>query len=71
MQFKVSEPKKAVMHDALLVPKLNCNLFSVRKATLKGYIWRFGCTKCWIRGEQGKLFGMGTSGMYDRGSGNG
>ena len=35
MQFKVSDNKKAVLYDVLLVPKLVCNLFSVRAATRK------------------------------------
>ena len=38
MTFNVSKPKKAVMYNVLYVPKLACNLFSVRAAAelLKG-----------------------------------
>ena len=32
MLIKVSYPKKAVVHQVLYVPKLACNLFSVRAA---------------------------------------
>ena len=32
MTFKVSDPKRAVLEQVLYVPKLACNLFSVRAA---------------------------------------
>ncbi len=35
MLLKVSNSKKAMMYDALHVPKLACNLFSVRAAVKK------------------------------------
>ena len=36
MLFPGTEAKKAVLHDVLYVPKLTCNLFSVRAAVAKG-----------------------------------
>ena len=35
MVFKMSKPKKVTMHNVLYVPKLACNLFSVRAAAAK------------------------------------
>ena len=60
MLFKVSNPKRAVMYNVLYVPKLACNLFSVRAAASKGNIVRFGRSRCWIRDQEGKLHGMGS-----------
>ena len=60
MTFKVSKPKKAVMYNVLYVPKLACNLFSVRAAAVKGNFVKFGCTRCWIKNEKGELCGMGS-----------
>lgn len=60
MTFKVSSPKRAVMYDVLYVPKLACNLFSVRTAARKGNIVKFGRSRCWIRDQTGKLYGMGS-----------
>ena len=60
MLFKVSKSKKAVMYDVLHVPKLTCNLFSVRAAARKGNTVKFGQFKCWIRGSDGSLKGMGS-----------
>ena len=57
MLFKVSEPKKSVMYEVLYVPKLACNLFSVRAAASKG---KFGKVRCWIRDSKGILRGMGS-----------
>lgn len=48
------------MHDDLFVPKLACNLFSVRAAISKGNTVKFGEMKCWIRDTDGKLVGMGS-----------
>ena len=59
MLFKISDPKKCVMHQVLYVPKLACNLFSVRAASSKGNIVKFGATKCWIRSRSGSLQGIG------------
>ncbi len=53
MQFKVSDPKRCVMYQVLYVPKLACNLFSVRAAASIGNFLKFGKSKC------GRLLGMG------------
>ena len=34
--FKVSDPQKGVLYNVLYVPKLTCNLFSVKAAVAKG-----------------------------------
>ena len=60
MLFKVNNTKKAVMYDVLHVPKLACNLFSVRAAAKKGNTIKFGQSRCWIRGSKGTLQGMGS-----------
>ena len=60
MLFKVSNSKRSVMHDVLHVPKLSCNLFSVRAAAKRGNTVKFGQSKCWIRGPKGTLQGMGS-----------
>ena len=60
MLFKASESKRATMNSVLYVPKLACNLFSVRAAASKGNVVKFGPTKCWIRRRDGKLLGMGS-----------
>ena len=60
MLFKVSDPKQSVLHHVLYVPKLACNLFSVRAAAVKGNIVQFGHSRCWIRDGNGKLHGMGS-----------
>ena len=60
MLFKVSDPKKAVVHQVLYVPKLACNLFSVRAAAARGNVVKFSQSKCWIRDRDGKLRGMGS-----------
>ena len=60
MLFKVSDPKQAVLYDVLYVPKLACNLFSVRAAASKGNTVRFEQSKCWIRHKTGRLEGMGS-----------
>ena len=60
MLFKVSDSKRAVMYNVLYVPKLACNLFSVRAAAGKGNIVKFGRSRCWIRDRNGKLYGMGS-----------
>ena len=39
--FKVSNSKRAVMYDVLHVPKLACNLFSVRAAAKRGNTVKF------------------------------
>ena len=60
MQFKVSDPKRCVMYGVLYIPKLACNLFSVRAAASKGNVVKFGSTKCWIRNSKGNLCSMGS-----------
>lgn len=60
MLFKMSDPKRAVLYDVLYVPKLACNLFSVRAAVSKGNTVRFEQSKCWIRRRTGRLEGMGS-----------
>ena len=60
MTFKVSDPKRAVLEQVLYVPKLACNLFSVRAAVSRGNVVQFGHTRCWIRGVRRKLLGMGS-----------
>ena len=52
--------QRSIIHDALFVPKLTCNLFSVRAAATKGNRVNFGEKKCWIRNNKGKLCGMGS-----------
>ena len=47
------------MCNALYVPNLACNLFSVRATTAKGNAVKFGETKCWIRSRKSILLGMG------------
>ena len=48
MEFKVSQPRKSVMHRVMYVPKLARNLFSVRAATTRGNMVKFGHSRCWI-----------------------
>ena len=48
------------VHDVLYVPKLTCNLFSVRAAVAKGNAVEFGPNKCCIWDENGKLRGKGS-----------
>ena len=46
MIFIMSKPKKVTMRNALYIPDLACNLFSVRAATAKGNTVKFGNTRC-------------------------
>lgn len=48
------------IENVLYVPKLSCNLFSVKSATNKGKVVQFGHSKCWIRDANGKLCGTGS-----------
>ena len=59
MLFEVSDSKRAVIYDVLHVPRLSCNLFSVRAAAKRGNTVKFGQSRCWIRGPKGTLQGMG------------
>ena len=52
--------QRSIIHDALFVPKLTCNLLSVRAAAAKGNQVKFGEKKCWIRNNKGKLCGNGS-----------
>eukprot|EP00795_Rhopilema_esculentum_P015799 gene15799-biopygen5210 len=47
------------MDNIFYVPKLACNLFSVRAVTQKGLIVQFGHTCCWIKDSDGKAVGKG------------
>lgn len=47
------------MYNVLYVPRLACNLFSVRTAADKGNVIKFGRSKRWIH-RAGKLYGMGS-----------
>ena len=42
------------------VPKLACNLFSIRAAVARGNTVKFGTTKCWIQDSEGILRGVGS-----------
>ena len=46
------------MYNALYVPKLTCNLFTIKAAATKENSVNFGNSKCWIRNRNGKLLGM-------------
>ena len=48
MLFPGTEAKKAVLYDVLYVPKLTCNLFSVRAAVAKGNAVEFSPNDCCI-----------------------
>ena len=60
MLFPGTETKKAVLYNVLYVPKLTCNLFSVRAAVAKGNAVEFDLNHCCIWDENGKLRGMGS-----------
>ena len=56
---ETSEGKKTTMMGGVLyVPKLACNLFSVRAVTQKGQIVQFGQNVCWIK-CRGKVLAKG------------
>lgn len=59
MLFKVSDPRQVELSGVLYVPKLTCNLFSVRAAASKGNTVKLEMSKCWIRSKTGRLKGMG------------
>ena len=60
MRFDKGSIKKGVLYNVLYVPKLTCNLFSVRAAIAKGNVLKFDRNKCWIRDSKGVLRGLGT-----------
>jgi hypothetical protein len=47
------------MSSVLYVPKLACNLFSVRAVTQKGLVVQFGHSCCWIKDSAGRVVGKG------------
>ena len=59
MLFKTSAPKRASLNKVLHVPKLACNLFSIRAAASNGNGVKFNDSKCWIRQTIGELRSMG------------
>ena len=60
MCFKVSDPKLAIMYKVHYVPKVTCNLLSVRATAQQEKLVKFGLSKCWIRNKDGDLLGMGS-----------
>ena len=59
MVFKVSRSKPATMYDVLHVPKLACNLFSVRAATKRGNQIKFGQRNAGFETEMGNCMEWG------------
>ena len=59
MLFKSKMSYQAVLYNVLYVPKLACNLFSVKAATEKGKVVQFGHSRCWIKDKRGTLRGTG------------
>ena len=55
MVFKMSKAKKITMHNVLYVPKLGCNLFSMRAAAAKGNTVNFGNTVVGLVTETGNF----------------
>ena len=60
MIFDDSKPKRSIMYQVLYVPKLSCNLFSIRAAVARGNTVKFGTSKCWIQDSKGIIRGMGS-----------
>ncbi|KAL5515273.1 hypothetical protein EMCRGX_G000418 [Ephydatia muelleri] len=60
MVFKRCEREKVTMYDVLYVPKLACNLFSVRAAAAKGNTVKFDDSGCCIWDRRGNLLGTGS-----------
>lgn len=60
MHFKDCKSKPCVIYKALYVPKLTCNLFSVRAAADKGKSVKFSNDKCFIYNRAGDVCGTGT-----------
>jgi hypothetical protein len=59
MKFETGMPKCRVLHNVLYVPKLTCNLFSIRAATSNNVTVNFQENECWIQEKNGNLLGMG------------
>ena len=57
---EATEPKRAVLYNVLYVPKLTCNLFSVRAAVSMGNAVEIGPKQCCIYDENGELRGIGS-----------
>ena len=60
MYFKMRQSKNVTMYNALYVPKLTCNLFSVRATAARGNSVSFGDTQCVVCDRHGKLLGNGS-----------
>uniref|UniRef100_A0A1X7U1E6 CCHC-type domain-containing protein n=1 Tax=Amphimedon queenslandica TaxID=400682 RepID=A0A1X7U1E6_AMPQE len=60
LKFQISRPKRGIMYNVMYIPKLACNLFSVRAVANCGNTIRFGKTNCHIPDSKGKLVGMGS-----------
>ena len=60
MQLKECEPNECMIYKVLQVPKLACNLFSVRAAASKGKSAKFCDDKCWIYNRAGNVSGTGS-----------
>ena len=58
MLFDDEKPKMSIMYHVLYVPKLACNLFSIRAAVARGNTVKFDTTKCWIHDSEGVLRGV-------------
>ena len=60
MQLEKCRPKESMIYKVLHVPKLACNLFSVRAAASRGKPVKFSDAKCWIYNRAGNICGMGS-----------
>ena len=52
--------KTTMIGGVLYVPKLACNLFSVRAVTQKGHIVQFGQNCCWVKNSRGTVIARGS-----------
>ncbi|MCY3928487.1 MAG: GAG-pre-integrase domain-containing protein, partial [Acidobacteria bacterium] len=59
MTLENGKPRSVTMCNALYVPKLTCNLFSVRATVMKGNKMKFENGSCWIYDRNGILLGTG------------
>ena len=60
MQLRDCEPNECMIYKVLHVPKLACNLFSVRAAASRGKSVKFSDNKCWIYNRAGNVCGIGS-----------
>ena len=60
MQLEKCRPKESMIYKVLHVPKLACNLFSMRAAASRGKSVKFSDAKCWIYNRAGNIYGMGS-----------